>query len=93
MTAATELWTKPEDLTDAQKALTVVARWKYIEVMPDDSMRAVDEVTGVLGNLTAFAVTFQGIQIGDVSEVREGPTREEDVVVIYRKERFTDQPG
>ncbi|MNE86313.1 hypothetical protein D3C80_1834000 [compost metagenome] len=84
MTAATEVWTKPEDLTDAQKAIKVVMRWRCIEVLPDGCMKTVDEITGVLSNFTPAVITLQGLEIGDSIEVREGATRDLDVVILYK---------
>lgn len=84
MTAATDVWTKPEDLTDAHNALRAKAKWKCLETLPDGSMKAVDTLTGSMGNFNRTVVELQELTISDVIEVREGPTREEDVVIIYR---------
>lgn len=84
MTAATEVWTKPEDLTDAQKALRPVARWKCLELQTDGCMKAVNELNGTLGNFTPAVIVLQGLESGDVAEVREGVTRDLDVVILYK---------
>lgn len=85
MTAATEVWTKSEDLTDAQKAIPVVARWEFIEKVADGSMKSVNVLDGTMGMLTGKAVELQELRLGDVAEVREGKTRDEDCVVLYRR--------
>lgn len=84
MTAATEVWTKPEDLTEDQKALKVVARWKYTQRLENGDVKAVNLIDGISGMLTAFVVEMQGVGIGDICEVREGTTRDQDVVILYK---------
>jgi hypothetical protein len=88
-TAATQRWTSSKALSVEQKKLPVVTAWKYIELLPDGSMKAVNILTGERGALTEAAVILQELRIGDVSEVREGVTRSEDVVVHYSG----DYPG
>jgi hypothetical protein len=84
VTAATDKWTKPEDLTEEQEALSIVAQWKYIEVPDVGDGKAVNLKTGTLAPITGTVLKLQEIQVGDVSEVREGDTRDKDVVVHYR---------
>lgn len=84
MTAATEKWTDSTMLTDEQKALPVVARWKYISLLDDGSMKAVSLIDGKVSEINAKQVEIQELQVGDVSEVREGEARDMDVVILYK---------
>lgn len=81
--ASQELWTKPEELTEAQKLVPVVARWRVTQKLENGNLQAVNENSGVLGEFTGKVVEKQGMGIDDVIEVREGKTRDQDVVVRY----------
>lgn len=83
--ASQQLWLKPEDLTDDQKALKVVDKWKIIEAgTVEGELTCVNQFNGFKGTFTAAVVVKQGLAIGDVVDVRQGKTREFDTVTLIK---------
>lgn len=83
--ASQEIWSKPEELTDEQKESTVVKhRWRIISKNDKDELKAVDLLTGVSADFATAVGVKQGLDLGDEIEVREGKTREEDLVVLTK---------
>lgn len=85
--ASQELWTRPEDLTDAQLAIPVVARWEIDEIQANGEAKAVDTISKRWADFTAFVVKKQDIQVADTIEVREAEERIDDVIVHFKTVR------